>query len=144
LRTQLIRDGKDVTEFDNHLRDDIRAIMRAKGVPDAKIDALLAAHRDNPLEAAKQFVAEQKGTIDAKDIDSLEQKAVAYQAMAASETVQEARTPAAPIPSSAMDAMAELKALGVVAGNHDASQPPVHGVTATAQGAAQQNAATRA
>jgi hypothetical protein len=146
LRTQLVRDGGDVSQFDAHLREDLRAIMRAKGVPDAKIDAMLAAHPDNPLEAVNAFVAEQKGIISEKEIADLASRAGDYRA-SAEEKMAVVQTPnpmpSTPIPASALDAMADLKAMGVVASDHDASQPPVHGVNAPVPGASQQATAVR-
>ena len=56
LRAQLVREGKDVSQFDQRLRDDLRTIMRTKGVADKDIDALFAAHGDSPLEGAKAIV----------------------------------------------------------------------------------------
>ena len=75
LRTQIIRDGGDVAEFDTRLRNDLRAIMKSKGVPEAQIDALLTAHPDDPLEAVKAFVADQKGVFGEKEIGDLSRKA---------------------------------------------------------------------
>ena len=128
LRAQLVRDGKDVSQFDAHLREDLRAIMRVKGVPDAKIDALLAAHRDNPLDAVKAFVADQKGVISEKEIGDLARKAADYKDSA--EEQRAAATslgPASPI----VDAMAKLKASGVVIAS-DMPEQPAHGVAAQA------------
>lgn len=141
LRTQLIREGKDVSEFDKHLREDLRAIMRAKGVPDTQIDALLAAHRDNPMDAMKEFVAEQKGVISEREITDLTRKAQAYKEEAAEKTTAARATgPARPtdIPAAALDAMADLKALGTSVANHDVSEPPSHGIIVSSSGTSRQ------
>lgn len=128
LRDQLIRDGKDVSQFDTHLREDLRTIMRAKGVPDTKIDALLAAHPDNPLEAVKAFVAEQKGVIGEKELGDLSRKAQEYKDSAEEKpAVVQSPAPASPM----VDAMAKLKASGVMVAG-DAPEQPVHGVTTQA------------
>ena len=130
LRAQLIRDGKDVSQFDAHLRDDLRAIMRSKGVPDAKIDALFAAHTGNPLEAAKAFVAEQKVGISEREIGELEKKASVYEAVAVSASPTTTHAEAVVEPASPMiDAMAKFKATGVVVAREETAQP-AHGVTA--------------
>lgn len=133
LRAQLIREGKDVSEFDKRLREDLRTIMRSKGMSDAKIDALFAAHRDNPLDAAKAFVAEQRGAISEQEITNLEAKAVAYKAMSVSDSPSEPRPIATPDPASPMvDAMAKLKASGVAATTTNDMSEPTHGVSAQA------------
>ncbi|RYM09536.1 hypothetical protein EWH12_14305 [Sphingobium cupriresistens] len=67
LRAQIIREGGDVSKFDARLREDLRQIMKSKGKTDAEIDALLAAHPDNPMDAMKAFVAEQKGALTERD-----------------------------------------------------------------------------
>jgi integrase len=60
LREKIIQEGGNVSKFDDGLRADLRQIMKSKGVPDDKIDALLAEHRDNPINAVKAYVAEHK------------------------------------------------------------------------------------
>ena len=129
LRAELLREGKDVSEFDKHLREDLRRIMKSKGLSDAQIDAQFAAHQGNPLEAAKAFVAEQKGAISEKEIDDLTRNYKENAQPVA--TLTTASTPKASVPNSALAAMADLKAMGVIAAEHDVSSPPVHGVTAS-------------
>ncbi len=128
LRAQMVREGHDVSEFDNRLREDLRHIMKAKGVPDAKIDALFAANPNNPLEAAKAFVAEQKGTIGEKEIGEIARKAADYK-----DTAEVSRAPA-PLPAAAdamvVDAMAKFKASGVTLAEDGQSQP-TSGLTAS-------------
>lgn len=124
LRSQLIREGKDVSPFDAHLREDLRGIMRAKGVPDAKIGALLAAHRDNPLDAAKEFVAEQKGVIGEKEITDISRKALEYKDGTGEPPLAEQSVAAS---SPTVDAMAQFKASGVMVAESGPEQP-THGV----------------
>lgn len=135
LRAGLIRDGKDVAQFDAAMRDDLRAIMKSKGKSDAEIDALLAAHPDNPIEAMKAFVAEQKGVVTAKDMTAFENRVKENAAPTAAEGIK--LQPVLPLPSSdvlaasLVDVGAELKALGVGLTEHN-SAAPAHGVTANA------------
>lgn len=126
LREQLVREGKDVSEFDAHLREDLRRIMKAKGVSNAEIDAQFAAHPGNPLEAAKAFVAEQKGVIDDKEIIDLSRKARDYKDSAEEKlVVAPSSEPASPM----VDATAKFKAAGIVLADN-ISEQPAHGVTA--------------
>lgn len=57
LRDEIARTGGSTQEFDDRLRADLRGIMKSKGLSDAEIDARLMAQADNPLEAAKAYVA---------------------------------------------------------------------------------------
>lgn len=125
LRDQLVREGKDVSEFDNRLREDLRQIMRAKGKSDAEIDALLAAHPENPIEAAKTLV---ENETDLRTIS----RSVYRSSDEATPTMQKV---AAPLSSedeiSAASAIAALQAAGVTA-DVTADQSVKHGVTANA------------
>lgn len=121
LRAAILRDGGDVAKFDERLRDDFRRILKSKGKSDAEIDALLAAHPDNPLEAVKGFVGE------GKDVAVLEQ------------TVQEANKATDEHSKTvtvhkneyaALDDMAKFRATGIVLTNHAPDQPFAHGVSA--------------
>lgn len=56
LREKVRAQGGSTKEFDEHLRADLRRIMKAKGLTDAEIDARFAANPD-PLEAAKAIVS---------------------------------------------------------------------------------------
>lgn len=132
LRDQLVREGKDVSEFDNRLRDDLRQIMRAKGKSDAEIDTLLAAHPDNPMDAMRAFVAQNAATVTMKDLDRLDSNAKENANFVKSEgTISQA---AQPLSTSALfaetlnDVGAELKALGVGAADLDPAAAPSHGV----------------
>ena len=135
LRDQLVREGKDVSEFDNRLRDDLRQIMRAKGKSDAEIDTLLAAHTDNPMDAMRAFVAEQKGNVTERDLDVLDSKVQHHKMDADAVRTEAIREQSAPPPSSSgllaetlSDVGAEWKALGVGAADIDPAAAPSHGV----------------
>lgn len=135
LRAGMIRDGKDVSKFDENMRDDLRAIMRSKGKSDAEIDALLAAHPDNPMDAMKAFVRQDQAAVTQHDMDVMAAKLASSKndaVIAASGIHSEAATgPVLPATSMA-DAMAVLKASGVVAAAQDSGTDPAHGVTAQA------------
>lgn len=133
LRAQLLREGKDVSQFDARLRDDLRTIMRDKGIPESQIDSLFAAHPDDPLQAAKAFVSE-------TDVGRIASRRNAHAETAMPETtiVAEASpVPSVVVPNSALDAMAELTALGVIAVPHEADAPPSHGVAVQLRGPSQ-------
>lgn len=120
LREQIVRDGGNVAEFDKRLREDLRRIMHAKGVPDAQIDALFTANPGNPLEAAKAFVAEQSGVIGDKDIGELSRRAANYRDDA---EVPPPTPPSAAPETSMVDAFAKFKATGVTVAEDNSSQP---------------------
>ena len=135
LRAGIIRDGGDVSKFDDDMRADLRAIMKSKGKSDAEIDALLAAHPDNPMEAMKAFIAEQRDVLTEREVEILSAK------MKESEQDSFARPQrsadvlgAAPPTLSSISAVsldgvgAELKALGVNFTEHNAPDPS-HGIT---------------
>ena len=128
LRAQLIRDGRDVSKFDTDLRNDLRRIMKAKGLTDAQIDAQFAAHPGNPLEAAKAFVADQNGVIGDKEINDLSRKAATYRDDAQEKAVV---TPSSEPASPMVDAMAKFKAAGIMLAD-TASEQPAHGVATRA------------
>ncbi len=137
LRAGMIRDGKDVSKFDADMRADLRAIMRSKGKSDAEIDALLAAHPDNPMEAMKAFVAEQQGAISQHDLDNMtsrvQRNSFAPAAIPISQTAVEAlATPPEGVTTSALEALADLKMMKLSMAEHDAAAQPAHGVTVQA------------
>jgi DNA-binding transcriptional MerR regulator len=135
LREKIIHEGGNVSKFDDGLRADLRQIMKSKGVPNDKIDALLAEHRDNPINAVKAYVAEHKMSLTAKDIDAIdkttENRMKDSAAPPSPSQVGERHSlfPRTGITTAASDAMADLKALGVVHSDHDATAAPTHGVT---------------
>jgi hypothetical protein len=55
LREAAKANGVSTEEFDCRLREDLRRILKSKGLSGAQIDAQFAAY-PNPLEAAKGFV----------------------------------------------------------------------------------------
>jgi hypothetical protein len=127
LRPNLVREGRDVSEFDNRLRGDIRRILKSKGLSDAEIDAQFAAHHGDPLEVAKAFV---KGEDDLKTI----RHAMTYASEIQQSTVQ---TDDAATHDTVASAAALLKAAGVAASDPpaiDNAAAPVHGVTARPTG----------
>jgi len=124
LRDQCIREGRNVAEFDRSLRDDLRRIMKAKGLTDAEIDARFAAHPDNPLAAAKDYIADVQG------VDRLADHIKLNEASATEKTAAVAVVdPVTPTISSAEDAMAALRAAGVVVADQSGGAP-AHGVAA--------------
>ena len=119
LREQMLREGRDVSEFDRNLREDLRRILRSKGMSDAQIDARFAAHSD-PLEAARDLVE------NAGDLAQIESAA-----NRAADAPDSARTTAAEAPSvPGLDAlMANLQSAGVTMSDAPPSGQPSHGVT---------------
>jgi len=131
LRAGMIRDGKDVSKFDENMRDDLRAIMRSKGKSDAEIDALLAAHPDNPMDAMKAFVQQDRASFTDRELDSIKAKVErgVDTATASTEHVVESRL-ASPATSNAIaDVVAKLRASGVTDAAKVADAAPAHGVT---------------
>lgn len=134
LRAQFLREGKtaEVEAFDQRRREDLRAIMASKGHTDAQIDAFLAAHPD-PIEATRQFVKEHGNQVTAKDLDGLDNKGQESMVRAApSKESATTETVSSPPPSEIADdignAIADLKAMGLVIASYD--DEPQHGVNA--------------
>jgi hypothetical protein len=128
LRDQLIRDGKDVSEFDDRLRDDLRQIMRAKGKADAEIDALLAAHPGNPIDAMRAFIMDQKGNLTQRDLDAINAKISIHEREAAASSEPHVIAQALPVGEAVSSFGAALAGLGVVASDHESSGNVTHGV----------------
>lgn len=125
LREEVRRSGGSTAEFDNRLREDLRRILRAKGLTDAQIDAQFAAHPD-PLEAAKAYVA--------SDDDFLAVRQSTEKIAATSEPATTIVAAAAPPPGDDMgDAMAKFRSAGLVATEHSADEAFAHGVAAGGQ-----------
>lgn len=104
LRDAVRRSGGSTAEFDDHLREDLRRILKSKGVSDAQIDEQFAAHPD-PLEAAKAFVA---GNDDVATIGQAARRA------AATDSPHIHETDAPPLPPAPLSsAIAKLAAAGV-------------------------------
>jgi len=116
LREAAKANGVSTEESDRRLHDDLRRVMKSKGLSDAQIDAQFAAN-PNPLEAAKAFTQ--------SDVVA----------------TQPASTPRATAQSTSADAkglddmaslVASLQSSGVVARPHDPEAEPEHGVAAAA------------
>lgn len=121
LRDKIIRDGGDVAKFDAAMRDDLRAIMRSKGISDAEIDALLAAHKDNPIEAMKAYIGE-------SDIARLNQSAINASSATADTSIVKAEAPeTAP---GLETIMADLQGSGITVSEVASGEEPNHGVNA--------------
>jgi hypothetical protein len=121
LREQVQRSGGSTREFDQRLRAELRQTLRARGASAAEIEARLAAHPDNPLEAVRDYMR------DAADIRQVEQSASlasrqVSQIVAAEEPTED-RT--------LSDAIARLRAAGATAAaNHPDAERFAHGVNA--------------
>lgn len=133
LRAGMIRDGKDVSKFDENMRDDLRAIMRSKGKSDAEIDTLLAAHPDNPMDAIKAFVQQDRAAVTQQELDVMaikvreNQRDIAIQPEADA-VIEQQSSPSA---SKAMvDIAAKLRASGVRNTPQPDEPSPDHGVSA--------------
>ena len=121
LRGGMIRNGKDVSKFDENMRNDLRAIMRSKGKSDAEIDALLAAHPDNPMDAMKAFVQQDRAAVTERDLDKLAtatQWAAPATTVLATEQVDDRRK---------SDAIAKLA--GITMADHPGGEDFAHGMT---------------
>jgi len=120
LRDAAHANGISTEEFDRRLRDDLRAIMRSKGLTDSEIDVRFAANPD-PLEAAKAYV-------DERDVSQLaSQQSANVEATVATSATAEATTQYPE--TSAANAMAVLMAAGVTMSEPDPRAAPEHGVT---------------
>lgn len=132
LRAKIIQDGGDVSKFDEDMRADLRSIMRSKGIPDDRIDALLAVHKDNPINAMKAFVEQDRASLTDKELDAIKASVgkSASVATVPKEDVAEERS-TSPTSSTAMaDVIAKLRSSGVTDAAKVADATPVHGVTA--------------
>ena len=115
LRAEIVRNGGSTKEFDERLRNEMRRVLKSKGLSDAQIDAQFAAHPDNPLEAAKAYVSE-------RDLETIVRSTPA---------VETAPQPAKPVPlvTSAEDAMAKFRAAGIVTAEHSPGDQFAHGIS---------------
>ena len=121
LRAETIRKGDSTKEFDDRLREDLRRILKSKGLSDAQIDARLAAHADNPLEAAKAFVnGEGDLATLGLSVDRVAEKAIDRP------TVKTTDNPT-PMPG-LEDVMAEFRATGTTVADHSPDVSFEHGV----------------
>lgn len=123
LREEIIRGGGSTKEFDDRLRADLRTIMKSKGLSDTQIDARLVAHADNPLEAAKAYVA-------SDDAVSALRQTVELSAGGTSIRPEPVTAATAAVPVSNLDdAMAKLRGAGIVVAEHTAAAPFAHGIS---------------
>lgn len=119
LREQVRASGGSTKEFDDHLRNDLRQIMRSKGLTDAEIDARFAANPD-PLEAAKAYVASND------DIGAIKQVA---ERAANADAPKVAITQPSAQPEGIGSIMESLQSAGVKGGQTPAAQhEPQHGL----------------
>lgn len=125
LRDAAAASGISTEEFDRNLREDLRRILKSKGLSEAQIDAHFAAN-PNPLEAARAFVdTNDVMTINAQVMENGQDNLSPHQQI----------MPVAPAPSTlATDpmaaAMAKLSAAGVVANALESGSNPAHGLNA--------------
>ncbi|WP_152528008.1 hypothetical protein [Sphingobium lactosutens] len=133
LRAGMIRDGKDVSKFDENMRDDLRAIMRSKGKSDIEIDALLAAHPDNPMDAMKAFVQQDLASITQQELEIVAIKVRENQQDMTIQPEADAviEQQSSPDASKAMvDIAAKLRAAGVRNTPQPEESSPYHGMSA--------------
>lgn len=120
LRDEVRRSGGSTKEFDDRLREDLRRILKAKGLTDAQIDAQFAAHPD-PLEAAKAYVQDGETT-----------QRVSISISKLGNRMTDASTiVAAPAPVLTLnfdDVAAELCTTGTVTAEQQAESPFAHGL----------------
>jgi hypothetical protein len=125
LRNAMRAQGQSTDEFDRKLRDDLRTIMKSKGLTDAQIDERFAKNSD-PLEAAKAYVGETEMQHLTKNV-AVSSDLKPTQAV----SVESVDTP---LPKANVDdVMAKFRATGVTVGEHPPEGGYTHGVNATAQ-----------
>lgn len=112
LRDEVRRNGGSTAEFDKRLRDDLRGILKSKGLTDVQIDAQFAAHPD-PLEAAKAFVSDSR---DFGEIQRGAERAVAMDAANSGPALENTKALIAAMQSS------------TIAGGCGHEGPPEHGI----------------
>jgi hypothetical protein len=127
LREQVARSGGSTAQFDERLRGELRATLRARGIADSEIDARLAAHPGDPLAAVQDTM---RSADDLRAIDrSVSQ--IGYR--------ESMPTPAAPtivavanqpfVAVGMNDIVAELRAAGITAAQQPTDHEFAHGVT---------------
>lgn len=122
LRDEIVRSGGSTQAFDDRLRADLRSIMRSKGLSDTEIDARLAAHPDNPLEAAREFVGD-------NDVQRLNRDVVVSQGLEPAPTVSVTMVASGLPDRSTGDIMAKFRAAGITVDEHPADAGYAHGVS---------------
>jgi len=129
LRDAAKASGISTEEFDRHLREDLRRIMKSKGLSDAQIDARFAATPD-PLEAAKAYL---------RNDDDLAQLRQSTQTIRDEVVNVPAAPPVADVAAIAAypalgDALAKLSAVGLTLTDHPATKEFAHGTPDQSQG----------
>ncbi len=132
LREAAKANGVSTEEFDRHLREDLRRIMKSKGLSDAEIDARFAATPD-PLDAAKAYLRSDEDLAQVRDATQNINAKVAADPIS--------NLGAHPITShpDLNDALAKLSGAGLALTDHSATADFSHGVAVQGQG----NSATR-
>lgn len=115
LREAAKANGMSTEEFDRHLRDDLRRIMKAKGLTSAEIEARFALNPD-PMQAAK--------TLFRDDADL-----AAAQRSAERAAMIDGSADAAPL-DNVREAIAAMRASGMSAPPADDASPSGHGLLA--------------
>lgn len=131
LREAVRRSGGSTKEFEDRLRADLRRIMQSKGMTDAEIDAQFAAHKDDPLEAAKGFVGGEKdvralGAGAERSAHNIIVDGVAQDG--AAQTADPQRANQAVMALNADAIAAKLKASGIAMADHPPDAAIAHGV----------------
>ena len=124
LREEVRRSGGSTAEFDNRLREDLRRILKARGLSGAQIDAQFAANPD-PLEAAKALVG--------GDVSSLLSLSLPQPAEAAPAKAGPLPQPLSTVVSDE-DALAQFRAAGIVVSEQAQGSGYEHGVSGPAAG----------
>jgi hypothetical protein len=121
LREAVQQSGGSTKEFDDHLRTDLRQIMKSKGLTDAQIDAQFAANPD-PLAAAKAYV---------KNDDDTQKIMNAAQSAGVPAAPRGSIAAASPVQDTSMaDAIAKLQQAGASAAIDPATEQGfAHGVS---------------
>jgi hypothetical protein len=125
LREQVRASGGSTKEFDDRLREDVRRILKSKGLSDAEIDAQFAAHHGSALEVAKSYLH------DGRDLRALEIAATRADKQLPPQdvSVEGRRSPTSVDVDTLANAAALLKASGVTVTVPTNSSDPAHGVT---------------
>lgn len=126
LRAAAADNGVPVEAFDRNLREDLRRILKSKGLSDAQIDAHFVNHPD-PLDAVKMYVA--SGDVDNISVSVAQ---VASRAVPSTTQIVAAENQSG---NSLEDVMADLQAAGITMTSDTDSQAPSHGVAISAKAA---------
>ncbi|MEA3015184.1 MAG: hypothetical protein QOD42_3729 [Sphingomonadales bacterium] len=126
LRQQVALGGGSTARFDNRVREELRATLRRRGVPDAEIDARLAAHPDDPLSAVRDHLRSEE---DLRAVDrSISQIGRRESIAPAPPPVIIAVADQQAGSASMDDVMAEFRACGIASADHQPGEDFAHGV----------------